>query len=104
MLLGESGWRHAIAAAVWPDLVVVMAPRSNRGSGLLLGLNPLLVQALIPDLAVEAFDIAVLHWSPWLNQIVPDAVRVGRGHEDPAVELRAVVWPGSYSSDFRTTY
>ena len=91
MQLGESGWRHAPQAAVRPDLVVVLAPGDSGRSGLAQRLEPLLIQALVPELAVEALDIAVLHGPAWLDQDVPHAVAVRPGHERPAGELRPIV-------------
>ena len=60
MQLGELRWWHAPTAAVRPDLVVVLAPSLDGCLGLMQVLEPLLVQALVPELAVEALDVAVL--------------------------------------------
>lgn len=57
-------------------------------------LEPLLVQALIPKLAVKALDVIFLHGPAGLDQDVFDAVAMRRGHEGPAGELRAAV--GAY--------
>ena len=76
---------------VRPDLVVVLTTQRDARSGLLQRLEPFLVQALVPELSVEALDVAVLHRPAWLDQDVPDAVAVRPGHESPAGELRAVV-------------
>lgn len=54
-------------------------------------LEPLLIQALVPELAVEALDVAVLHGAARLDEDVQDAMRAGPGHEGPAGGLRAVV-------------
>ncbi len=93
MLLGEAGRWHPIATAVWPDFVVVLPPGSDGSPGLLQRLEPLLVQALVPELAVEALDVAVRHRATRLDQDVPDAVRVGPAHERATGELRTVVGP-----------
>lgn len=53
-----SGW-DTPDAAVGPDLVVVQPPDRRRTLGLAQGLKPLLVQALVPELAVETLDVAV---------------------------------------------
>jgi hypothetical protein len=93
MLLGEaSGW-YSANAAVWPDLVVVAPPGGDLGSRLVQALEPVLVQTLVAELAVEALDVAVLHGSPWLDQDVFDAVPRCPGDEGSAGELRAVVCP-----------
>ena len=74
MLLGELGRWNSPAAAVRPDLVVVLPPHGNDRSGLLKRLEPLLIDALVPELAVEALDAAILHATPLLNQDMPDCV------------------------------
>jgi len=76
---------------VRPDLVVVLPPDSDGGSGLVQRLEPVLVQTLITKLAVEALNIAVLHWPPWFDQDVPNAMALRPGHEDAASEFRPVV-------------
>src|SRR5450830_835928 len=91
MQLGELGWRHAVAATVRPDLVVVLPPGGDGRPGLHQRLEPLLVEALVPELAIEALDVAVLHGPPRLDQDVADTMGLGPTHERPAGELRAVV-------------
>ena len=91
MLLGEARWWYSSDAAVRPDLVVVAAPFANLGPGLVQCLEPVLVQALVAEAAVEALDVAVLHGSPGLDQDVPYAVALRPGDEGSAGELRAVV-------------
>ena len=51
-------------AAVRPDLVIVLAPDGDARSGLVQCLEPVVVKALVPELAIEAFDVAVLHGLP----------------------------------------
>src|ERR1700712_1507211 len=91
MQLSELRWWHSLATAVRPDLFVVLAPERDGRSGLLQRLEPLFVQALVPELAVEALDVAVLHGPSRLDQDVADCVGVGPAHEGTARELRAVV-------------
>ena len=91
MQLGESRGRDAPHATVWPDFVVVLPPDPDGRARLLQRLKPLLVQALVPELSIEALDVAILHGPPWLDQDVPDAMAVRPGHERPAGELGAVV-------------
>ena len=91
MQLGELRRRHSLAAAVRPDLVVVLTPVRDARSGLLQCLEPLLVQALVPELAVEALDVAVLHRPARLDQDVSDTVGAGPGHEGAAGERGTVV-------------
>ena len=57
------------------------------------GLEPVIVQALVAEPAVEALDVAVLHRSSWLDQDGPAAMPESAAHEAPAGELRTVVGP-----------
>ena len=91
MQCGVLGWRHAPAAAVRPDLVVILAPGGDSRPRLGQGFEPVLVQALIAELSVEALDVAVLHGFPGLDQQMLDAVCLRPAHECPAREFRAVV-------------
>ncbi len=56
MLLRELSRWDSTQAAVWPDFVVVSALLSDGCSGLRQGLKPLIVQALVTKLAIEALD------------------------------------------------
>jgi hypothetical protein len=77
MQSGELGRWHAAATAVRPDLVVVLPPGSDDSSGLGQSLEPMLVQALIAELAVEALDVAVLHRPARFDQDVANPMRYG---------------------------
>ena len=83
MLLGELGWRHAPNASVGPHLVVVQPPCRDLFARLVQRLEPVLVQALVAEPAIEALDVAVLHGPAWLDQDVPDAMRLRPAHEGP---------------------
>lgn len=85
MLMRELSRWYSAQAAVRPDFVVVCAPLSDALSGLWQGLKPLLVQALVTKLAIEALDEAVLHGPPWLNQDVAHAMRRCPSHEPAPV-------------------
>ncbi len=91
MLLRELSRRNPTQAAVWPDFVVVPAPLSDARSGLRQSLKPLLVQALVTKLPIEALDVAVLHGPARLNQDMSHAMRCGPSHKSSTRELRAVV-------------
>ena len=95
MQLGELRRRHSLATAVRPDLVVVLAPEPDGRAGLLQRLEPLFVQALVPELAVEALDVAVLHGPSRLDQDVTDAVGLRPAHKGATGELRPVVGANS---------
>jgi len=82
---------NAPHAAVRPNLVVVLPPGGDGRSCLVQRLEPVVVQAFVAELAIEAFDVAVLHWPARLNQNVPDSMALCPCHEGPTGELRAVV-------------
>lgn len=73
------------------NLVVVLPPDSDGVPGLWQRLEPMLIQAFIPELAVEALDVAVLHRAARLNQNVTNAMGLRPGHESAAGEFRSVV-------------
>lgn len=74
-----------------PDLVVVAPPVSDDLACLGKRGEPVLVEALVAELAVEALDVAVLHGLAWIDQQVLDVVPLRPGDEGPTGELRAVV-------------
>jgi len=75
------------------DLVVAEPPTADLGAGFVQAPDPLLVEALVSELAVEAFDIAVLHGPPRLDQDVLDAMFLRPSDAGSAGELRTVVRP-----------
>ena len=70
----ELGRRHPFTAAMRPDLIEVLPPSGNDGSSLWQGLKPMIVQALVTELAVETFDIAVLRRPAWFDQVMANAM------------------------------
>ena len=93
MLGGKLSRRYPSDRSVWSHLVVVLAPDGDDLAGLRQGFEPVLVEAFIPELAVEAFNVGVLGWLARLNQDVLDASCLHPCHEGPACELRSVVGP-----------
>ena len=73
------------------DLVVVASPVGDHVSGLCERREPVLVEALITELAVEALDVAVLRRTARLDQDVFDAMPLRPGDERAAGELGAIV-------------
>lgn len=69
----------AAPTAARPHLVVVLPPCCNCRARLRLALEPVLVQALVAGVAIEALDEAVLHWLAWLDQDVTPAVGLRPG-------------------------
>jgi hypothetical protein len=91
VLLGKGRRWNTPQRTVWSDLVVVLTPVGNLLASLGQCLEPLLVQALIAELAIEALDIAVLHGSARLDQDVAHTVRMCPGQKLATGELGAVV-------------
>jgi hypothetical protein len=91
MQRGELGGRHLPVTAVRPDLVVVLPLGGDRGPGLRQHLESMVVQAFVPELAVEALDVAVLNWPAWLNQDVANAMGLCAAHKRPAGKFRPVI-------------
>ena len=91
MLLGKGSRWNTSQRAVWPDLVVVLAPVGDLLAGLGQGLEPLFVEAFIAELAIEALDVAVLHGPAGLNQDVAHTVGMRPRQKLAAGELWAVV-------------
>ncbi len=89
MLRRELRWRHPSAAAVRPYLVVVDPPARNLNTRLRQAPEPVLVQAFVAKLAVEALDVGILRGLAWLVEDVAHALGLGPGHEGSAREL----WP-----------
>ena len=73
------------------DLVVVLPPDSDRVPGLRQRVEPMLVQAFVPKIAVETFNVAVLHWAARLNQDVANPVSLSPRHECATGEFGSVV-------------
>lgn len=93
MVGSELGRWDSTAAAVWANLVVVAPPVGDDLPGLGQRGEPVLIEALVPELAVEAVDVAVLHGFARLDQQVLDAMSLCPGNKGPAGELGAVVGP-----------
>ena len=88
---GELGWGNTAAAAVGSDLVVMPAPVGDYFPCLRQRCEPVFVEALVAELAVEAFDVSVLGRCARLDQDVFEAVPLRPGNEGAAGELRAIV-------------
>ena len=51
------------------DLVVILPPLFNEAAGFVEGGEPVLVEAFIAELAVEAFDVGVLGRFAWGDEV-----------------------------------
>ncbi len=90
-LSGENrGWQ-VLQGTVRPDVVVVGSPLFNRVAGVEPITEPMLVETLIPELAVEAFDECVLCRFARLDEVQLHAVILRPEEQCLAGELRAVV-------------
>lgn len=65
-----------------PRGVVVLSPRSDRRAGLIEGEEQRLIKQLVPYLAIEALDVAILHGLAPILRPGEDGVR---GELGPAV-------------------
>ena len=84
MQSGELGGRHPSATAVRANLVVVLPPAAIVARVLGQGLEPMVIQAFVPELAVKALDVAVLHWSARFDQDMANAMGLCPAHERSA--------------------
>ena len=76
---------------MWSNLVVILTPDGDTLTGLSQGFQPVLVEAFVPELAIEAFDIGVLGGFARLDQDVLNASCLHPCHEGSASELGSVV-------------
>jgi len=72
-------------------MVVVRLPLGDLTTGVRQIEEPVFVQALIAEFAVEALDVAVLHRSPRRDEVQLDSVLIGPLVHHLADELRPVV-------------
>lgn len=84
MIGSELRWWDAAATAVGANLVVVTSPVGDNVAGLGERVEPMLVEALVAELAVEAFDVAVLRRAARFDQDVLDALPLCPGDEGAA--------------------
>ena len=87
---GELRWRHVAQAAVWPPLVVILAPVRDDPPGLEQVLEPADAKALLAQLAVETLHVGVLRGLSRLDVNQVDLVIQGPGKEMPTGQFRAV--------------
>lgn len=73
------------------DLIVVPPPAFDLVSGVVDIAPPVLIEALVADLAVEAFDISILVRFTRLDKLMVDFPFVGPGIECGSCELGPVV-------------
>src|SRR5665213_3417984 len=76
---------------VRPASVVVLAPGLDRPASFGERLEDMLVEALVAEAAVEAFDEGVLRRLPWLDVVQAYSMRSSPRKHRKARHLRAVV-------------
>ena len=59
-----------------PHVVVVLPPSFDHVAGLAQALEPVLVQTLVPQPAIEALDERVVHWLARPDEVDRDAASV----------------------------
>ncbi len=74
-----------------PDGVVVLAPGREDQACLIQALEPVQIQTLVPDTAVETLDVSVLDGLPRPDEGVRDATPMGPEIQALARELWAIV-------------
>lgn len=74
-----------------PYRVEAIAPSLDHDLGLLQAVEDFLVEALIAQLAVEGFTIAVLPWTAWLDVQRPDAELCKPAANDLGRHFRTVI-------------
>src|SRR5574344_657371 len=91
MLGCECSRRYPSNRSVWPHLVVVLPPTGNNFSCLGQGFKPVLVEAFVPELAIEALNVGVLRWLARLNEDVLNSSCLHPCHKSSTCEFRPVV-------------
>lgn len=76
---------------MWPVGVVIQPPVFNLGSSIVQTDKNMFVEALIPELTVEALNIGILGRLPGLDKVQFDTVRIRPGIHSLADEFRSVV-------------
>ena len=91
MVCDELHGRHIPNGAVRPLLIICSTPGFNHYLGLLQGQKPVLVQALIPKLAVEAINTCILDRLSRWDAMQRDPMLIGPRVQGVPCELRSVV-------------
>src|SRR5579884_4328423 len=87
----ELFWRSIGQRAVWTHLVVIDSPLFDGFPGIVQRQEPVQVQAFLAELAVEAFNIAILHRPSRRDEGQLDLIVVSPLGERFRCELSAIV-------------
>ena len=63
--------------AMWPELVIVSTPILHLCPCIVKAHEPVRIQALGAELAVETFDVAVVGRLAWSREVEHDALMIG---------------------------
>ena len=71
-------WAEITERAVWSNSVVVLPPGLDSLSGFVQAAKPVLIQAFVPQPAIEALDVRVLDRLARLDEVQLHPLRVYR--------------------------
>src|SRR6202051_1553910 len=78
-------------SAMWSHLVVIDPPAFDGLPRIVQSEKPVFVEVLLAELAMEAFDVAVLHRPSWCDEVQCNLVLIGPLVQSLRGELRAVI-------------
>jgi len=84
-------WREVLQRGMRPDCIVVIAPERQLSPCVIDAVEDFLVEQLVPQAAVEAFDERVLLRFAGIDVVPRHGILVSPLQDCPAGELRAVV-------------
>ena len=90
-LLPEESWWDALVSIVRTFVVVAVHPFVRKVADFVERTEEVCIEDFGAEAAVEAFDIAVLHGTAWLNELEVDVVDVAPSVQFGGDELRAVI-------------
>ena len=85
-----------IQRTMWPMLVVVPAPGSDQDTSLRQTRKPVVIQTLVPESAIEAFDKRILGRFACLNQLELNSMLTSPLVECVTGKFRALVCPDRF--------
>ena len=88
---GEGVGRDSSDGAMGPEIVVFLAPVVDEQASFFQGAEPVLIEAVITEGAVEGLDEGILSRLAWLDMVQVDATILGPEMDGLAGELRSVV-------------
>ena len=64
-------WRPVAQRAMRASMAVILFPTADQHLGFLRRVQELPFRQHVPQRAVEALDVSILPWAPWLNERCP---------------------------------